>query len=148
MCGNRFDPAVQPERQPETGLPYRLQHIRQLSGTETCHVEDRAELLRPYLIERLELEQMRREEVAVGMCLIDCTRMYQHGLLLHADGVRCQAPYRLRRNHRADIGRRVCRIPHLQALHRSYEHFDDAIGDFLLKIEHTQCRASLTGTGE
>ena len=67
-------------------------------------MQDRAELFRPQLIERMQLKEVRREEVPVGKRGADLAGVQQHRLLSHALRVSPETGLRRLRDHRSHIG--------------------------------------------
>ena len=93
------------ERQPVTGIADRGQHLRQLIAAVACHVQDGPELLALELIERAQLEHLRREEMTRGgQRRIELAGIKQLRLGAHALGVHREARARRRRDHGTYVG--------------------------------------------
>src|SRR5215469_14130596 len=101
---------MDPEREAVAGATDRCEHPRQLIAAVARDVQDRTELLGAQLIEALQLEQMGWEEIASGgEPWVELAGVEQPCLATHALDVPPQARPRCFADHRADIGRQLCR---------------------------------------
>ena len=122
--------------------------VLEVGGAVADQVHHRAEDLARQLLDRVDLEQVRREEAA----LVAIRRQLAGVQHARAAGepldVRLQAGARTVVDDRADVGRGVRGIADAQFAHRARQHLDQPVGDLVLHVEHAQRRAALPGAVE
>ncbi len=143
-----LDAAVDAEGEPVAGGVDASRQLLEVGGADSGQVQHRAEDLARQLLDRIDLEQVRREEAA----LVAIRRQLAGVQHARAPGepldVRLQAGARALVDDRADVGRGVRGVADAQFAHRAREHVDQPVGDLVLHVEHAQRRAALSGAVE
>src|SRR5690606_29427876 len=80
----RLEARMYAERQAVAGAANRLEHARQIVGAVARHVQDRSEFLGAQLVQRAQLEQVRRKEMTEEMLLAGFASIQEPRLAPHA----------------------------------------------------------------
>ena len=96
----------------------------------------------------LEFDEVRRDEAAVRVRLVEAARLDDARFVAHALDVPIQAIPGRSRDDRAHVGREFGRIADDEFVHGAHDHFQNRIGDLLLQEQQPQRRAALTRAHE
>ena len=96
----------------------------------------------------VNLDDGGRDEAPHGGFLWKLQLLDPCALCAHAFDVCLDTGFRIRRDHRTDIGTETVGPPDRKHVHRALEHVERALGDILLQAEHPQRGAALSGTVE